>query len=193
MLGLAVRLPTPVGASDGNTRATAAGWPDQVVERSALATRLHALVDALAVRAHRGAGLRRLGDRKHFAAPGDHMRAHHSTFRDLFLAHVVEHLRRVVAGGFGALRPGVHLGQRLRTHAHHDAIVTTRVSDEVADALASGRPVVALETPLLAHGLPPGRNQQVGERLERTVREHGAVPATIAVLDGRPVVGRTGD
>ncbi|HEX5405472.1 MAG TPA: pseudouridine-5'-phosphate glycosidase [Pseudonocardiaceae bacterium] len=71
--------------------------------------------------------------------------------------------------------------------------MTTRVSDEVADALAGGRPVVALESTLLAHGLPPGRNQQVGERLERTVREHGAVPATIAVLDGHPVIGLTAD
>jgi pseudouridylate synthase len=71
--------------------------------------------------------------------------------------------------------------------------VTTRVSDEVAEALAGGRPVVALESTLLAHGLPPGRNQQVGERLERTVRQHGAVPATIAVLDGRPTIGLSAD
>ncbi|HEX3588409.1 MAG TPA: pseudouridine-5'-phosphate glycosidase [Pseudonocardiaceae bacterium] len=67
--------------------------------------------------------------------------------------------------------------------------MTTRVSEEVADALAEGRAVVALESTLLAHGLPPGRNQQVGERLERTVRERGAVPATIAVLDGKPTIG----
>jgi pseudouridine-5'-phosphate glycosidase len=67
--------------------------------------------------------------------------------------------------------------------------VTTRVSDEVADAIAEGRPVVALESTLLAHGLPPGRNERVGRRLEATVREHGAVPATVAVLDGGPTVG----
>jgi pseudouridine-5'-phosphate glycosidase len=67
--------------------------------------------------------------------------------------------------------------------------VTTRVSDEVAAALAGGRPVVALESTLLAHGLPPGRNERVGLRLEATVREHGAVPATVAVLNGTPVVG----
>lgn len=59
----------------------------------------------------------------------------------------------------------------------------------MADALAAGRAVVALESTLLAHGLPPGRNRQVGERLERTIRDRGAVPATIAVLDGRPTVG----
>ncbi|HKN95498.1 MAG TPA: pseudouridine-5'-phosphate glycosidase [Pseudonocardiaceae bacterium] len=67
--------------------------------------------------------------------------------------------------------------------------MTTRVSDEVADAVAAGRAVVALESTLLAHGLPPGRNERVGRRIEATVREHGAVPATIAVLDGVPTVG----
>jgi pseudouridine-5'-phosphate glycosidase len=71
--------------------------------------------------------------------------------------------------------------------------VTTRIADEVADALAEGRAVVALESTILAHGLPPGRNEQVGQRLERTVRAHGAVPATIAVLDGQPVIGLSAD
>lgn len=63
------------------------------------------------------------------------------------------------------------------------------LGDEVADAVRAGRPVVALESTLLAHGLPPGRNLEVARRLERTVREAGAVPATIAVLDGRPIAG----
>lgn len=67
--------------------------------------------------------------------------------------------------------------------------MTTRIAEEVRIALATGRPVVALESTLLAHGLPPGRNQKVAERLERTVREHGAVPATVAVLDGHPTIG----
>lgn len=59
----------------------------------------------------------------------------------------------------------------------------------MADALATGSAVVALESTLLAHGLPSGRNQRVAQRLERTIRERGAVPATIAVLDGQPVIG----
>lgn len=67
------------------------------------------------------------------------------------------------------------------------------MSQEVSDALSDGRAVVALESTLLAHGLPPGRNRQVGERLEATVRERGAVPATIAVLDGRPTIGLSAD
>ncbi|GAA4527401.1 pseudouridine-5'-phosphate glycosidase [Amycolatopsis samaneae] len=65
-------------------------------------------------------------------------------------------------------------------------------SDEVSTALREGRPVVALESTLLSHGLPPGRNLDLARRLERTVRDGGAVPATIAVLDGRPVIGLSG-
>jgi pseudouridylate synthase len=67
------------------------------------------------------------------------------------------------------------------------------VSDEVTTALAEGRAVVALESTLLSHGLPPGRNRKVAERLESVVREAGAVPATIAVLDGQPCVGLNAD
>lgn len=63
------------------------------------------------------------------------------------------------------------------------------LSGEVADAVAGGRPVVALESTILSHGLPPGRNRDVARRLEETVRAAGAVPATIAVLDGTPVAG----
>ncbi|WP_326947672.1 pseudouridine-5'-phosphate glycosidase [Amycolatopsis sp. NBC_01307] len=61
--------------------------------------------------------------------------------------------------------------------------------EEVASALRDGHPVVALESTILSHGLPPGRNFDVARRLERVVRDGGAVPATIAVLDGRVVVG----
>ena len=59
-----------------------------------------------------------------------------------------------------------------------------RVADEVGDALADGRPVVALETTLVAHGFPPGEGVEVGLESERRVREAGAVPATVGVLDG---------
>lgn len=63
------------------------------------------------------------------------------------------------------------------------------VSDEVQAAVADRRPVVALESTIIAHGLPRPRNLQVARELEEVVREEGAVPATIAVLDGRPHVG----
>jgi pseudouridylate synthase len=68
-------------------------------------------------------------------------------------------------------------------------VTTISLSGEVADALHSGRPVVALESTILSHGLPPGRNLGVARRLEQTVRAAGAVPATIAVLDGTAVIG----
>ncbi|GAA2844189.1 pseudouridine-5'-phosphate glycosidase [Crossiella cryophila] len=64
-----------------------------------------------------------------------------------------------------------------------------RVSDEVRSALADGGAVVALESTILAHGLPPGRNLTVARELEDIVRAAGAVPATIAVLDGEAVAG----
>ncbi|MGW3494997.1 pseudouridine-5'-phosphate glycosidase [Streptomyces sp. NPDC001020] len=63
------------------------------------------------------------------------------------------------------------------------------VSEEVREALAARRPVVALESTIIAHGLPRPRNLQVALELEHVVRREGAVPATIAVLDGRAHVG----
>lgn len=66
-----------------------------------------------------------------------------------------------------------------------------RITDEVAGALADGAPVVALESTILAHGLPPGRNRKVAAEIEDAVRAGGAVPATIAVLDGQIRVGLT--
>jgi pseudouridylate synthase len=67
-----------------------------------------------------------------------------------------------------------------------------RISEEVHDAIASGR-VVALETTLVAHGFPPGEGVEVGLESERQVRAAGAVPATIGVLDGEIVVGLSED
>jgi pseudouridine-5'-phosphate glycosidase len=63
------------------------------------------------------------------------------------------------------------------------------VRPEVADALARRRPVVALETTLVAHGFPPGDGVAVGRAAEQCIRDGGAVPATIGVLDGAVRVG----
>ncbi len=60
---------------------------------------------------------------------------------------------------------------------------------EVAAALASGAGVVALESTILAHGLPRGDNRRIADEIEAAVRDAGAVPATIAVLDGVVHVG----
>jgi pseudouridine-5'-phosphate glycosidase len=66
------------------------------------------------------------------------------------------------------------------------------LSQEVADAVATGRPVIALESTLLAHGLPSPHNRAAADDLETAVRAQGAVPATVAVLDGVPRVGLSG-
>ncbi|MEU6382867.1 pseudouridine-5'-phosphate glycosidase [Streptomyces bauhiniae] len=63
------------------------------------------------------------------------------------------------------------------------------LSEEVREATGAGRPVVALESTIIAHGLPRPRNLQVAAELEEVVRREGAVPATIAVLDGQPHIG----
>jgi pseudouridine-5'-phosphate glycosidase len=68
---------------------------------------------------------------------------------------------------------------------------TAVLSPEVADALSAGRPVVALESTLLAHGLPRPENRAAADQVEGAVRAGGAVPATIAVLDGVPHIGLT--
>jgi pseudouridine-5'-phosphate glycosidase len=66
---------------------------------------------------------------------------------------------------------------------------TVRIAPEVAEALASGGPVVALESTLIAHGLPRGRNLEVARELEGVVRAEGAVPATIAIVAGMAHIG----
>jgi pseudouridine-5'-phosphate glycosidase len=68
-----------------------------------------------------------------------------------------------------------------------------RVSDEVRAALDDRRPVVALETTIVAHGFPAPHGVEVGLEMERAVRDAGAVPATIGVLDGRVRIGLTDD
>lgn len=64
-----------------------------------------------------------------------------------------------------------------------------QLSDEVADALGRGAPVVALESTIISHGLPRPQNLTIAREFEQIVRENGAVPATIAVVDGRARIG----
>lgn len=66
-----------------------------------------------------------------------------------------------------------------------------RISPEVADALAVGAPVVALESTIISHGLPRPENLRVARTVEAMIRAAGAVPATVAVIDGLPHVGLT--
>lgn len=64
-----------------------------------------------------------------------------------------------------------------------------RLSDEVAEARAAGRPVVALESTIISHGMPYPRNVAMAREVEQIIRDGGAVPATIAILDGVPRIG----
>ena len=66
-------------------------------------------------------------------------------------------------------------------------------SPEVAAALASNSPIVALESTIISHGLPRPSNLNVAREVEAIVREHGATPATIAILDGVVHIGLTDD
>ncbi|MDL5158347.1 pseudouridine-5'-phosphate glycosidase [Actinomycetospora termitidis] len=66
------------------------------------------------------------------------------------------------------------------------------VSDEVHEAVAAGRPVVALETTIITHGLPRPRNSEAAHEAERQLRGAGITPATVGVVDGRPTVGLSG-
>ena len=64
-----------------------------------------------------------------------------------------------------------------------------KLSAEVANALKTGKPIVALESTIISHGLPRPSNLEVALECERIVRNAGAVPATIALLDGKILVG----
>lgn len=72
---------------------------------------------------------------------------------------------------------------------HPDLVLT----DEVAQALHDNTPIVALESTIISHGMPYPQNVEMATEVERIVRDGGAVPATIAVLDGQPRIGLTQD
>lgn len=63
------------------------------------------------------------------------------------------------------------------------------VSEEVKQALAEGKPVVALESTIISHGMPYPKNVETALEVERIVRENGAIPATIAIIQGKMTVG----
>jgi len=67
------------------------------------------------------------------------------------------------------------------------------ISEEVVDAIASNKPVVALESTIITHGMPFPQNLDIALAVESRVREAGAIPATIAIMDGKLQVGISGD
>ena len=67
------------------------------------------------------------------------------------------------------------------------------INPEVAEALANGKPVVALESTIISHGMPYPQNVETALNVERIIRENGAVPATIAIIGGRLKAGLTAE
>ncbi|NCB32555.1 MAG: pseudouridine-5'-phosphate glycosidase [Erysipelotrichia bacterium] len=66
-----------------------------------------------------------------------------------------------------------------------------RVREDVAQALKEGKPVIALESTIISHGMPYPKNVETAMNVEKIIREHGAVPATVGLIDGAGVVGLT--
>ena len=67
------------------------------------------------------------------------------------------------------------------------------ISPEVSAALAAGKPVVALESTIISHGMPYPQNVETALNVERIIRENGAIPATIAIIGGRLKAGLSAD
>ena len=66
-----------------------------------------------------------------------------------------------------------------------------RVNPEIKKAIQEGKPVVALESTIISHGMPYPKNVETALLVEKTIKDHGAIPATIGIIDGDPVVGMT--
>ena len=66
-----------------------------------------------------------------------------------------------------------------------------KINPVVLEALKNNKPVVALESTIISHGMPYPKNALTALQVEQVIREHGAVPATIGIIDGEPIVGMT--
>ena len=66
-----------------------------------------------------------------------------------------------------------------------------RINPVIAEALKNNKPVVALESTIISHGMPYPKNVETALRVEQMIKDHGAIPATIGIIDGEPVVGMT--
>ena len=68
-----------------------------------------------------------------------------------------------------------------------------KINPEVLEALKNNKPVVALESTIISHGMPYPKNVETALRVEKVLRDRGVVPATIGIIDGEPIVGMTPD
>ena len=66
-----------------------------------------------------------------------------------------------------------------------------KINPIIAEALKNNKPVVALESTIISHGMPYPKNVETALRVEQMIKDHGAIPATIGIIDGEPVVGMT--
>ena len=66
-----------------------------------------------------------------------------------------------------------------------------KINPEIQQAIKEGKPVVALESTIISHGMPYPRNVETALRVEQTIRDHGAIPATIGIIEGDAIVGMT--
>lgn len=95
-------------------------------------------------------------------------------------------------------RTRIFAGSVTRSARHHSPSFTRRSSShgvpidvhpEVEDALASGRPVVALESTIITHGMPYPTSLEMAQSVENIVRSTGSIPATIGLVEGRVKIG----
>lgn len=66
-----------------------------------------------------------------------------------------------------------------------------KINPEVSKAIKENRPVVALESTIISHGMPYPKNVETALKVEEVIRSHGAIPATIGIIDGEPIIGMT--
>lgn len=66
-----------------------------------------------------------------------------------------------------------------------------KINKEISEALKEGKPVVALESTIISHGMPYPRNVECALAVEKVIKENGAIPATIGIIDGEPIIGMT--
>ena len=64
-----------------------------------------------------------------------------------------------------------------------------KISNEVLEAIKNNKPVVALESTIISHGMPYPKNVETALKVEQTIRDNGAIPATIGIIEGEPIVG----
>ena len=66
-----------------------------------------------------------------------------------------------------------------------------KINPEVKLALQEGKPVIALESTIISHGMPYPKNVECALQVEKVIRDNGAIPATIGIIEGEPIIGMT--